>query len=126
MITTYARTSEDEAYNMLKALDMAFDDYKNTTASSFNWEVKKSANPPYDAPAHDGAVRYMKEKGYWTAESEAWQNARSARLAAVIEAWDNARGEFDDMRVAEKAKGNRIKEDKWPAFWDEFRAANLK
>jgi len=126
MITTYARTSEDEAYNMLKALDLAFDDYKNTTASSFNWEVKKSANPPYDAPAHDGAVRYMKEKGYWTAESEAWQNARSARLAAVIEAWDNARGEFDDMRVAEKAKGNRINEDKWPAFWDEFRAANLK
>ncbi len=41
MITNYARTSEEVLYNMLKALDMAFDEYKNETASSFNWEVKK-------------------------------------------------------------------------------------
>lgn len=106
MITTYARTSEDEAYQMIKALDMAYDNYSKTTASSFNWEIKKSGLPPYDAPAHDGAVRYMKEKGYWNAEAQAWQDNRLARLNASIEAWDNARAAFDEMRIAEKAKGN--------------------
>ena len=116
MSTTSARTSEDAAYNMLKALEMAFNDYKSKIASSFNWATEKSAIPPYDAPAHDGAVRCMKEKGYWTAESEAWQNARSARLAALIEAWDNARAALDDIPVTEKTKVNRIKEDRWPAF----------
>ncbi len=54
-------------------------------------KLKKSANPPYDSQTHRATVRYMQKTGYWTAESEAWQNTRSARLAAVIEAWENAR-----------------------------------
>jgi len=33
---------------------------------------------------------------------------------------------LDKMRVAEETKGKRIKKDKWSAFWDEFRTANLK
>ncbi len=126
MVTTYARTSEEEGYQMIKALDEAFPDYKSTTASSSNWEIKKSGRPPYDAPAHDGTVRYMKEKGYWQAEDQAWQDKRLARLNAVIEGWDNARAAFDDMRVAERAKGNKVGDDQWADFWDKFRAENLK
>ena len=126
MITTYARTSEDDAYNMIKALDMAFDDYSKTTASSFNWEVAKAGRPPYDTPAHDGAIRYMKEKGYWQPEDQAWQDNRLARLNAVIETWDNGQAAFADMRAAEKAKGNKVGNDAWADFWTDYRAKNLK
>lgn len=125
MITTYARTSADDAYEMIKALDQAYENYSRTTASSYNWEVKNSGRPPYDAPAHEGAVRYMKEKGWWRAEDQAWQENRLARLNASIEAWDNAQAAFADMRVAEKAKGNKVGNDQWVAFWDKWRADHL-
>lgn len=126
MITTYARTSADDAYQMIKALETAYDGYSKTTASSFNWETKRAARPPYDAPAHDGTVRYMKEKGYWRAEDQAWQDKRLARLNAVIEAWDNARAAFDEMRVMERKKGNKVGNDQWGDFWTKYRAENLK
>ncbi len=126
MITTYARTSEDDAYQMMKALDVAFDAYKNTTASSFNWKVENAGRPPYDTPSHDGAIRYMKEKGWWRAEDQAWQDKRLARLNASIEAWDNAQADFADMRAAERAKGNKIGNDQWVDYWNKYRAEHLK
>lgn len=125
MITTYARTSADDAYEMIKGLHQAYDNYSKTTASSFNWEVKNSGRPPYDAPSHEGAVRYMKEKGWWRAEDQAWQENRLADLNASIEAWDNAQAAFAEMRVAEKAKGNKVGNDQWVAFWDKWRADHL-
>lgn len=126
MITTYAQsTSDDEAYQMIKGLEMAYDNYSKTTASSFNWEIKNSARPPYDAPAHTGVVRYMKEKGYWQPEDQAWQDKRLARLNAVIEGWDDARSKFDEMRLAERAKGNKVGNDQWVDFWNDYRAKNL-
>ena len=126
MITTYARTSADDAYNMIKALDQSFDDYSKTTASSFNWEVAKAGRPPYDTPAHDGAIRYMKEKGYWQPEDQAWQDKRLARLNAVLDGWDNARAAFDQMR-AEKAKEKvKVGDDAWAAYWEDYIAKNLK
>ncbi|MEQ9121571.1 MAG: TAXI family TRAP transporter solute-binding subunit [Alphaproteobacteria bacterium] len=126
MITTYARVSEDEAYNMAKALEASFDAYASTTASSSNWDMKKSGRPPYDAPAHAGTVRFMKEKGYWQAEDQAWQDKRLARLEAVIAGWDEARGAFDQMRAEAQAKGEKIGDDKWAGYWEKYRAENLK
>lgn len=125
MITTYARTSADEVYEMMKALEQSFDAYKNTTASSSNWEIKRSGRPPYDAPAHDGTVRYMKEKGYWQAEDQEWQDKRLARLNAAIEGWADARGAFEEMRIAEQAKGNKVGDDAWEPFWEDFRTKSL-
>lgn len=101
MITTHALTSQAETYNMLKPLTWRLMTTGTKQLLPSTGKLKKSANPPFDAPAHHAAVPYMQKKGYWTAESEAWNNPR---------------GEFDDMRVAEKAKGKSIKVDKWPAF----------
>jgi len=88
MITTYARTSADEVYNLVKAIDQSYDLFKDTTSSSSNWEVKRSILPPADAPWHEGAIRYAKAKGYWTKEAQAWQDERLARLKKVQAAWD--------------------------------------
>jgi len=109
MITVYQNAvTTDEVYNVLKAIDLSYDDFKNTTASSSNWDLEKAARPPYDAPAHEGTIRYMKEKGLWRDEDQAWTDNRLARLNTILEAWEMAQADFHDYRAAEAAKGNKI------------------
>jgi len=123
MITVYQNAvTADEVYNMIKALDESFKDYEKTTASSFNWALEKAGRPPYDAPAHEGTIRYMKEKGLWRDEDQTWQDTRLARLNVLLEAWEIAQGDFHDFRAAEREKGNKVDaKDAWPAFWEEAR-----
>lgn len=125
MITVYQNAvTADEVYNLMKAIDMTFNDYKNTTPSSSDWAIDKAGRPPYDAPTHDGAIRYMKEKGLWRDQDQAWHDNRLARLNKLLEAWEVAQGEFHDYRTAERAKGNKISaKEEWPAVWE---AARLK
>src|SRR3546814_18431052 len=85
MIVTYARQSADEVYALTKAMDEVFDDFKVTTGSADSWAIAIAGNPPADAPWHDGAIRYLKEKGVWDAEAQAWQNQRLARLQTVMD-----------------------------------------
>ncbi|MCA8926965.1 MAG: TAXI family TRAP transporter solute-binding subunit [Alphaproteobacteria bacterium] len=124
MVTVYPKdVSADDAYNFIKAADMAFDDYKNTTATGEFWAVDKAGPPPYDAPAHEGTIRYLKEKGIWTDEHQAWQDARLARLNKYLELWGDAQGEFLSWREAEAAKGNKVNaKDAWPEYWEKYRA----
>ena len=127
MITTYASTSVDEVYNLVKAIDESFDLYKNTTGSSKNWALKRSIRTPADAPWHDGAIKYAKEKGIWTADDQAWHDKRLARAKAVQKAWEDATAAFDEMRVAERKKGKKINaKEAWPKYWADYRAKNLK
>ncbi|HZD26853.1 MAG TPA: TAXI family TRAP transporter solute-binding subunit, partial [Alphaproteobacteria bacterium] len=90
MIVTYADTSADEVYALIKALDESFDLYKEATPGAERWSIKTAGRPPADAPWHEGAIRYLKEKGVWTAEDDAWQKKRLARLHAVQDAWEKA------------------------------------
>lgn len=121
MITTYATTPVDEVYNLVKAIDESFDIFKNTTASSVNWEVKRSILPPADAPMHEGAIKYAREKGYWTEEAQAWQDRRLARLAKVKEAWEKAQEEFDKLVETKTAKKEKFTVDEqWPEFWADY------
>jgi len=125
MITTYANTSEEEVYNLVKAIDESYDLFKNTTGSSKNWEVKRSIRTPADAPWHDGAIKYAKEKGYWTDEDQAWHDERLARLNKLRELWDTTLVEFDKMRAEEREKGNKINaKEAWPEYWQKARTAN--
>ena len=51
------------------------------------WEVAKAGPPPMDAAFHDGAIRYLKEKGLWTSEADAWQAKIVKRHKALQAAW---------------------------------------
>jgi uncharacterized protein len=127
MITVYPnKVNADQAYNFIKALDASFDDYKNVNSLGVNWAIEKSARPPYDAPAHDGTIRYMKEKGLWRDEDQAWHEKRLARLNRVLALWDEAQANFTDWRVAEEGKGNKVDADQaWLDYWDKYRADKL-
>lgn len=128
VITVYPKTVDtEEAYNFIRALDESFDDYKNVNALGSNWAIDKAGPPPYDAPAHEGTIQYLKEKGIWTDEHQAWQDKRLARLDAVLAAWENAQDEYHAHRAAQREKGETVdaKED-WPEYWEAYRAKNLK
>lgn len=127
MITVYQNAvTTDEVYNFIKAADESFPDYKGTTASSFNWELEKAARPPYDAPAHAGTIRYMKEKDLWRDEDQAWHDNRLARLNTLLEAWATAQADFHDYRAAEREKGNKVDASaEWPDYWENARLKAL-
>ena len=128
MITVYQKAvTTDEVYNLIKAIDLSYDDYKNTTSSSADWALEKAARPPYDAPAHEGTIRYMKEKELWRPEDQAWHDERLARLNTLLTAWEDAQADFHDFRAAEREKGNKVDaSEAWPEYWAKARMEALK
>lgn len=88
VITTTPEKSADEVYAFIKALDETYDLYKDGTATMTRWTLEKSGKPAIDVPFHEGAIRYLKEKGIWTAEDDAWNEKRIARMDALLAAWD--------------------------------------
>lgn len=88
MITCKTETSADETYALTKAVVESFDMYKDVNKVAKRWAVAKAGTPPMDAAMHDGAIRYFKEIGQWTAEHQAWQDGMLKRHAAMKAAWD--------------------------------------
>ena len=94
----------DTVYNMLKAVDETYPMYKDATAAMPRWDINLSGVPAIDVPFHDGAIRYLKEKGIWTDEYQAWNDARTARLNALLEAWPKAVAEGEGKSDEECAQ----------------------
>lgn len=112
VITALPEKSDDEVYALIKALDESFDLYKDGTATMKRWTLDQSGKPAIDVPFHDGAIRYLKEKGIWTAEDDAWNQQRIARMDALIAAWAEfkpqneglSEQEFADAWMARRAE----------------------
>lgn len=112
VITALPEKSDDEVYAFIKALDESFDLYKDGTATMKRWTLDQSGKPAIDVPFHDGAIRYLKEKGIWTAEDDAWNQQRIARMDALIAAWADfkpqneglSEQEFADAWMARRAE----------------------
>ncbi|WP_245999326.1 TAXI family TRAP transporter solute-binding subunit [Paracoccus methylarcula] len=103
VIATTAEKSADEVYAFIKALDETYDLYKDGTATMIRWDLAQAGLPPADVPFHEGAIRYLKEKGIWTDEAEAWNQKRIARLDAMIAAWEEFLPANQDLPAEEFA-----------------------
>ncbi len=122
MMSTYADRSEAEVYQVTKAMFEAFEFYKDVNATTKNWIISKAGHPPADVAWHRGSVKFLKEKGIWNAQDEAWNSARLARHAKVIEEWDNATDAFNQWRAAEKKAKRKVKTSEvWPKYWADHR-----
>jgi len=122
MMVTYADRNADEVYAMIKAMDDLYPKYKDVSYAAQFWRISDAGAPPCEAAFHPAAVKYLKEKGVWTDASEKWQQARLARHAAVIDAWDDALDSYNKMRADERKKGNKIKQGKgWTEWWAKVR-----
>lgn len=107
-VVTYASRSADEVYALIKAFDETFNQYKDASPVMPDWAIDKAARIPAGAPYHEGAIKYLKEKGLWTAKMEAWNNEKLKRLQKVQEAWKTVLKEADAKGIAKKD---------FPAYW---------
>ncbi|NKC13094.1 MAG: TAXI family TRAP transporter solute-binding subunit [Gammaproteobacteria bacterium] len=122
MMVTYAERPFDEVYAIVKAMDELYDSYKDVSYAARYWKISDSGVPPCEAAFHPAAVKYLKEKGVWTEDSEKWQQARLTRHAAVIEAWDEAQDSYNKMRAEQRKAGKKIKAGEgWTEWWEEAR-----
>lgn len=97
VITVYADAGELEVYAVTKAIADNFDLYRNATPIMDRWELPQSAGFPMTLPYHDGAIRFLKEKGVWSADHQRWQDGIMRRLERLRQGWA-------DMMAKEPAK----------------------
>ncbi|WP_249977326.1 TAXI family TRAP transporter solute-binding subunit [Vreelandella olivaria] len=97
IIVAMAERDEEEVYQLIKGLDESYDLYRDATAAIHRWAIEDAGVPPIDIPFHSGAIRYMEEKGLWSDDMQAWNDARLARLEALKAAWDDVLEEEPDL-----------------------------
>ncbi|MDO6459664.1 TAXI family TRAP transporter solute-binding subunit [Granulosicoccaceae sp. 1_MG-2023] len=114
VLAVKADMDADTAYNMLKAVDETYPLYKSATAAMVRWDLEKSGIPAIDVPFHEGAIRYLKEKGIWNDEYQAWNDARTKRLDALLEAWPKA-----------VAEGEGKSDEEFAEIWERYRQQAL-
>lgn len=125
-IACYADKSSDEVYAFIKAMDDAFDLYKSAHPDMPSLHISQAGKTPADAPFHEGAIRYLKEKGVWTPQDQAWQDSRVERVRAVRRAWEQATSEFSRGRGAGAGQAPRAEDaEAWGDFWEDYRSKNL-
>ena len=114
VLVTMAEKSADDVYAMTKALDETYDMYKDGTAVMPRWNLEDAGLPPIDVPFHEGAIRYLEEKGIWTEEAQAWNDRAVKRLDALLAAWDEA-----------VAEGESLGDEEFATLWEEKRQAAI-
>jgi TRAP transporter TAXI family solute receptor len=107
-LVTYAQQNANEVYALVKGVDETFNMYKEADPEMPEWAISRSGRTPAGAPFHEGAIRYLKEKGIWTAQSDQWNKKFLERLKKVQGAWKMA---------AEEAMVKRIPEKDFSEFW---------
>ena len=77
---------------MTKALVESFDLYKDSAPGNSGWSPERQ-NFKWVMPYHEGAIRYWKEAGRWTAEHEAHNAKLIERQEVLAKAWQQVSGE---------------------------------
>ncbi len=123
MITVRTDADADVVYEFVKRLDETFPLYKEAYPPNDLWAIEKAGVPPADAPFHDGAIRYFKEKGVWKAEHDTWNKDRIAHMENVKTLWDECLDTIDKMSDKEK---ENVRGKKFSDFWQDFRKKGLE
>ena len=83
---TMAATDADLTYNMTKAMVVLFPEYKDGAPGNLGWDLKRQVFA-WAIPMHEGAIRYYKERGVWTAEHQKHNDALLKRQETLAAAW---------------------------------------
>ena len=63
-----------------------YDAYKDGAPGNKGWDIKRQIFA-WAIPMHDGAIRYFKEKGVWTAEHQKHNDDLVKRQETLAAAW---------------------------------------
>jgi hypothetical protein len=116
-ISTLVNKDADYVYAMAKAVYEAFPEYNGTYPGVEGLAPDRTRWDAIFSPVHDGAVRYFKEKGWWTPQAEARQQELLKREPVLKAAWEKA--------IADP-EGKNLDGDDWSHFWMKSRVAALK
>jgi TRAP transporter TAXI family solute receptor len=86
VLMTMKGTDAELVYNMTKAMVELFDDYKDGAPGNVGWDLKRQIFA-WAIPMHEGAVRYFKERGVWTAEHQKHNDVLVKRQDTLAAAW---------------------------------------
>lgn len=92
ILVTYAERDTDFVYNMTKAVSLQVPNFAKAEPSAIGWADDRQ-NFRWVVPFHEGAVRYWKERGLWSADDEAHNQKILRRQAVLAEAWKKMEGE---------------------------------
>jgi TRAP transporter TAXI family solute receptor len=108
VLMTYAGADADLVYNMTRAMVELFDDYKTGAPGNNGWALDRQRFD-WVVPLHDGAIRYFKEIGKWTADLQKHNDGLVKRQQVMMAAWDTTKksAPADDAAFAKAWMKNR-------------------
>jgi len=117
-VITRADADLELVYNMAKWLDENYDLYKETHV----WTQYMTRDNLMDImatwflPAHDGLVKYLKEKGLWTAAHDVRQAQNIAFVTSYVDAFQEAIEMADDQGIMVDAEN-----EEWIELWENYK-----
>lgn len=125
VLMAYAAKDPDMVYDMTKAMQDMFEFYKDAAPGSSGWALD---NQRFDwvVPFHEGAVRYYKEIGAWTAEYQANTDKLVERQEILGAAWEDYLANNKDKEEEAFQKGWQtarvevLKANGMPVVWPEW------
>jgi TRAP transporter TAXI family solute receptor len=102
VLMSMAKADAELVYNMTKAMVELFPDYKDGAPGNVGWDIKRQIFA-WAIPMHDGAIKYFKEKGLWTAEHQKHNDGLVARQTVLADAWKayTSKAPSDDKEFAQ-------------------------
>lgn len=104
-MVTFEKTSTQEVYALVKAINEAYPLYKDAHKAMPFWKAEKSGLPPANCPFHEGAIKYYKEIGIWKPEHDAWNRKLIAHMQEVKKEWESVVAEATEKGIKEKDFG---------------------
>lgn len=116
---SHAETDPELIYRLVKWLDENHASYRDAHQDNYLMTLDNLVEALEHSylPAHDGLVRYLREKGLWTADHELRQQRNAALLDTYTEAYAEA---LDQAR----ARNLVIEADnpEWIYFWETYKS----
>jgi uncharacterized protein len=104
VVTVYVDAGELEVYAVTKAIADNFELYRQATPVMERWELPRAAGFPTALPYHDGAIRFLKDKGVWSSDHQRWQDGIMRRQARLQQGWAEMMAKESAAKDADAAK----------------------
>lgn len=95
MLITLADQDEQLVFDLARAIDVHYDDYKNADPGSIGWAMDRQ-NFQWVVPFHEGSVRYFQSIGVWSDEAQAHNQRLIERQDVLAQAWQAHKADDPD------------------------------